>query len=304
MSRTFVILNPWAGRGAAGRKQPELERALADAGIDYTLRMTHVRGGATELTCQAIAQGYTRVVAVGGDGTINEIVNGIKRAEKTEKRSAALGIVPLGTGSDFARSAFVHDGKDLHAAVLRLVHGRTMAVDVGHVQVAGGDGRFFVNGLGLGLDAQAAAEALKIRRLKGLAVYLVAILRAQRSYRAPTMSVRYDDAHVRRRLLFASVANGRFQASGFLLTPDAQIDDGKLDVCIVDHMGLIGVVRHLPKVIHGTHVGLKEVTLAQVCAVTVAAEGPIPVATDGEVVTTDARTIHTRILPRSLELLV
>ncbi|HEU5012612.1 MAG TPA: diacylglycerol kinase family protein [Roseiflexaceae bacterium] len=304
MSRTFVILNPWAGRGAAGRKRPELEQALHDAGIDYMLRLTHVRGGATELTCQAIAQGYTRVVAVGGDGTINEIVNGIKRAERTEKRTAALGIVPLGTGSDFARTAFGQGGKDLHAAVQRLANGRTRAIDVGHVQVAGGAGRFFLNGLGLGLDAQAAAEALKIRRLKGLAVYLVAILRAQRNYQAPTMSVRYDSAHVRRRLLFASVANGRFQASGFLLTPDAQIDDGKLDVCIVDHMGLLGIMRHLPKVVRGTHARLKEVTLAQVRAVTVDAEGPIPVATDGEVVTTDARTIHAHILPQSLELLV
>lgn len=303
MSQTFVILNPWAGRGAAGRKQPELEQALADAGIDYTLSMTHVRGGATELTCQAIAQGFTRVVAAGGDGTINEIVNGIKRAEKTERRTAALGIVPLGTGSDFARTAFGHS-TDLQAAVARLVHGRSMAIDVGHVQVAGGEGRFFLNGLGLGLDAQAAAEALKIRRLKGLAVYLVAILRAQRNYKAPAMSVRYDSAHVQRRLLFASVANGRFQASGFLLTPDAQIDDGKLDVCIVDHMGLLGVVRHLPKVIQGTHGRLKEVTLAQVRTVTVDAEGTIPVATDGEVVTTSARTIHAHILSGSLELLV
>ncbi len=304
MSRTFVILNPWAGHGAAGRKRPELEHALNTVEIDYTLQMTHVRGGATELTCQAIAQGYTRIVAVGGDGTINEIVNGIKRAEKTEQRSAALGIVPLGTGSDFVRTAFGHGGKDLHVAVQRLAHGRTMAVDVGHVQVAGGDGRFFINGLGLGLDAQAAAEALKIRRLKGLSVYLVAILRAQQSYQAPAMTVRYDGAHMRRRLLFASVANGRFQGSGFLLTPDAQLDDGKLDVCIVDYMGLLGIVRHLPKVVKGTHARLKQVTLAQVSAVTVDAEGSIPVATDGEVVTTDARTINVRIVPRSLELLV
>src|SRR5690349_6746820 len=103
MPKVCVILNPWAGRGTAGRRRPELEAALGATGVEYAILATHARGGATELAWQAVERGYDRVVAVGGDGTINEVVNGIKGAEAELGRRAQLGIIPLGTGSDFIK---------------------------------------------------------------------------------------------------------------------------------------------------------------------------------------------------------
>src|SRR5689334_14526402 len=103
MDKLLAILNPWAGRGTAGRRRPELEQALREHDADYQIVTTHALGGATELAWQGVEHGYDRIVAIGGDGTLNEVVNGIKGAEAEFGRRARLGIIPLGTGSDFIK---------------------------------------------------------------------------------------------------------------------------------------------------------------------------------------------------------
>ncbi len=304
MKQHLVILNPWAGKGTAGTRRAELEQALRDAGIEYVLYATHARGGATEIAWQGVERGIERIVVVGGDGTINEVVNGIKGAEAGTGKRVQLGIVPLGTGSDFIRSFDHLEANDISGAVRRLTDGNVQLVDLGRVQVGDHEPRFFANGLGMGLDAQIAAEARKITKLKGIAVYFLAILRAIATYKAHAMTVRYDQSQVRRRLLFASVANGRMQGGGFNLTPDAKIDDGRLDLCLVDNLRLDEIVRHLPKVLEGTHTQLKQVTMGTATTVSVESAAPIPVATDGEVIATDARSITVEVVPGALEVLV
>lgn len=304
MDRVMIILNPWAGRGRAGKKRPKLEQALRKAGIDYELVPTHLRGGAIELAWQAVDRGFERIVAVGGDGTINEVVNGIKGAEQKLGRRAKLGIIPLGTGSDFIKSLDGVKPNDLAGGIRRLQSGRSIPVDIGRVQVARNAPRYFVNALGTGLDAQVAFEALQLSRLRGIAVYLVSIFRALARYKAHPMTVQYDDKRVYRRLLFASIANGRCQGGGFWLTPEALIDDGQLDLCIIDHMRLPEIVRHIPKVMGGTHTHLKQVTMGRAKHIRVECPAPIPVATDGEVIATDARQVTVETLPHGLEVLV
>src|SRR6266511_3067355 len=236
MTKLLVILNPWAGRGAAGRSRPALEQALRQAGVEHAIVATHARGGATELA------------RAGGE--------------------------------------------------------RARTIDLGRVQVDDGEPRYFINALGMGLDAQVAAESLKLTKLKGLAVYLVAIIRALASYKAHPMNVEYDGRRVHRRLLFASVANGRCQGGGFWLTPTAEIDDGLLDLCLVDNMRLDEIIRHFPKVLDGTHVDMRQVTMGRARTIGVACGAPIPVATDGEVISTDARRITAETVAGALEILV
>jgi len=181
---------------------------------------------------------------------------------------------------------------------------RIRAVDLGRVRVGDNAPRFFINALGVGLDAQVAAESLKLTKLKGLAVYLVAIIRALANYKAHPMTVEYDGNRVHRRLLFASSANGRCQGGGFWMTPDALIDDGLLDLCLVDKMRLDEIIRHLPKLMEGTHTSLKQVTMGRARNISVTCAAPIPVATDGEVIATDARHITVETLPGAIEVLV
>jgi diacylglycerol kinase (ATP) len=303
MDKSLIILNPWAGRGAAGQRRGVLEAALTQAGVPFDLVTTHARGGATELAWQAIDRGYDPIVAVGGDGTINEIVNGIKGAETSLGRRARLGIIPLGTGSDFIKTLDGVDANDIAGGVRRIAGGVPHTVDIGRVQVADGDTRYFINAVGMGLDAQVAAESLKLTRLKGMAVYLVAIIRALANYRAHPMTVEYDGQRLHRRLLFASIANGRCQGAGFWLTPSALIDDGLLDLCLVDNMRLDQIIRHIPRLMEGTHTSLKQVTMGRARNIRVTCSAPLPVATDGEVISIAARDITVETLPAALEVL-
>jgi YegS/Rv2252/BmrU family lipid kinase len=304
MNKTLLILNPWAGRGAAGKHQHHIESAMERAGLQFDLVTTHARGGATELAWQGVERGYDRLVAVGGDGTINEIINGIKGAEAKFGRRAQLGIIPFGTGSDFIKILDGVKANDVAGGIQRLINGRIKTIDLGRVQIGDQESRLFINALGIGLDAHIAAESLKLKRLRGLAVYLVAILRGVVSYRAHSMIVEYQGHRVQRQLLFVSIANGRCQAGGFWLTPDALADDGLFDLCLVDNMRLDEILRHIPKVMKGTHTKLRQVTMSRSAKVQIVCSAPMPVATDGEVLATDAREIRAEIVPHALDVLV
>lgn len=304
--KTCLILNPMAGRGAAGRRRDELEAALRAADLDYTLYTTHARGGATELTYQALSQGFERVVAVGGDGTINEVVNGLIGSRQLELGDACLGIIPLGTGSDFARAINGLSVDDLQGAVQRLVSGSLRSVDAGRVRVETAHQevtRFFINGLGAGIDALVAAEAAKITWLTGMAAYIVASLRALATYRPGVMTVRYDGKALHRRLYFATLGNGHSQGGGFRMTPSGRIDDGLLDLCAVQSLRPDQVIRYYPRLIEGTHVSLPVVTMAQVREVEISSPKAFPVAVDGEVIATDAHRVHAEVMPGAVRLI-
>lgn len=312
MNKRFIILNPNAGRGTAGKRRGELERTLQQAGVAFDLMTTHARGGATELTYHAIERGYDQVIAVGGDGTINEIINGIlgsqeRHGRKAHTRLPVLGIVPFGTGSDFIK---VLDGvkpNDLAGAVGRLARSKTQAVDAARIRVKNllqEYTRYFINGMTLGLDSQVVVESLKIEKLKGRAVYFLAILRALKNYHAHPMMVRFDGQELYRRLLFTNVANGRCQGGGFKMTPDALIDDGMLDLCMVENLRLDQIVRYLPRLLKGTHTSIRQVKMGRARRVTIDCIEPVPVATDGEIVATDARHVEVEVLPGAIEVVV
>lgn len=281
------------------QQRPALEAELRQLGVEYSVVETHGRGGATELAHQALERGYDRIAAAGGDGTINEVVNGLMRSKAQGGPEAALGIVPLGTGSDFIKVLDTVVANDVIGAARRLAVGATRAIDVGQANE-----RYFINGVGMGLDAQVAHETTKITKLKGVAVYLVGVIKALANYTSYPMTVRFDEYEIKRRLLFASVANGRCQGGTFWMTPDAQIDDGFLDLCLVERMHLPAIIRHIPNLMDGSHTKLRWVTMGRARRITVDSTGPMPFATDGEVLATDARHVELRVIPHALELIV
>lgn len=303
----YIILNPWAGRGKAGRHRSALEKALRDAGVAFDLVETHMRGEARTLTYHAVAQGYELVVAVGGDGTINEVVNGLLDGQQRLGKTATLAIVPLGTASDFAKMFAGIRLNDVLGASQRLITKHTQTIDIGVIRVeapSGNSQRYFMNGMGIGLDAQVAVESLKLSRLKGFAVYLVAIIRAVAIYKAHPMTVRFADHKIHDRMLFASVANGRSQGGGFKMTPAGVIDDGVLDLCMVQNLRLDQIIRYLPKLYAGTHTTLDVVTIGRARHIEVICANGIPVAADGEVMASNATRVVVEVVPNAVRMLV
>jgi YegS/Rv2252/BmrU family lipid kinase len=310
MAELCVILNPHAGRGRAGRRQAELEQALCAAALDYRLHRTRQRGDAAKLAYQELQQGCDTLAVVGGDGSINEVVNALLHHaahRRLSQAQAALGIVPVGTGSDFIKSLEGFTSDDIGAAVDRLAAKHTRRIDAGRVQVVSDTGEhthFFINNLALGIDAAVAAESQRVPYLTGTASYMAGAVRALLQHRIQPMTVRYADTELRRTFLLATVANGRCQGGGFWLTPDASLDDGLLDMCLVDRLRPDQIVHYLPRAMRGKHTRLPRVQMARASHITVEYTRPALIVTDGEVVATAARRLTVDVLPAALALLV
>jgi YegS/Rv2252/BmrU family lipid kinase len=309
MAELCVILNPHAGRGRAGRRQAELEQALHSAGLDYRLHRTRKRGDTAKLAYQALQHGYNTIAVVGGDGSINEGVNALLHHAAHRRLShaqGALGIVPMGTGSDFIKSLEGFTSNDIGAAVARLAAGHTRRIDAGRVRVTSDSSEythFFINNLALGIDAAVAAESQHIPYLTGTASYMAGAVRALLQHRIQPMTVHFADTELHRSFLLATVANGRCQGGGFWLTPDALLDDGLFDLCLVDRLRPDQIVRYLPRAMRGTHTDLPRVQMARASHMTVEYTRPALVVTDGEVVATAARQLTVDVLPAALALL-
>lgn len=297
MTRFYAIVNPAAGLGAARRAWSTVRAVLEEAGAEVEMRETVGRGHATELAEAAVALGWPAVIAVGGDGTVHEVANGILRAsEGLRESAAALGMVPVGSGNDFALLAGL--SRDPAVAARRLLSGERR-VDVGRV----GE-RWFTNGVGVGIDARVAVEANRDRRFKGMAIYLWALAKVLRSFRAPVIRVETDDGEVfDRPLTLVTVGNGGRHGGGFWICPDASIDDGVFDVCVCDGLSRLRILRFLPRVVRGTHTGVSCVHMRRVRRVRITSATPLPVHADGEILFEDARELEIEIAPGRLRLL-
>jgi YegS/Rv2252/BmrU family lipid kinase len=302
LSRFYAIVNPTAGRGAALRAWSVVRPILEGAGAEVELAETTRRGHAAGLAEAAVRAGWPAVVALGGDGTVHEVANGILRASAGRpEAAAALGVVPVGSGNDFALLAKVP--RDPAQAARRLLAGERR-VDVGRVEVGGVGGRWFTNGVGVGLDARVAVEANRNRRLRGIGIYLWALARVLRSFRPPAVRVETDGGEVMERpLTLVTVGNGGRHGGGFWICPDAVIDDGLLDLCVCDGLSTLQVLRFLPKTIRGTHVGASCVHMRRVSRVRLTSEAPLAVHADGEILAEDAHELEISIEPGRLRLL-
>ena len=286
--RYYAIVNPTAGRGAAAKAWPAVRDALAAGGARVQLAPTRGRGHAMELA-EAAAAEWPVIVAVGGDGTVHEVVNGLLRASAPGEAAAALGIVPVGSGNDFALLAGL--SRDPGEAARRIAAGDERRVDVGRV-----GSRWFTNGVGVGLDAHVAVEANRARRLRGIGIYLWALAKVLRSFTPPVMRVEIDGGEVMERpMTLVTVGNGGRHGGGFWICPDARIDDGLLDVCVCDGLSKPRILRFLPKVMRGTHVGESCVHLRTARRVRISIESPVPVHADGEILAEDARELEIEI---------
>lgn len=294
-----MIVNPVAGGGAAGRAAERIRGLLSDGGVRVEVLRTAARGHAAALAEASAREGWPAVVSLGGDGTVHEVANGLLRAAEPGAAAVPLGIIPVGSGNDFATLAGVP--RDPDAAARRVLSGVTRAVDVGRLAVDGGAPRFFTNGVGVGLDARVAIEANRHRRGKGIAIYLWALLRVLRHFPPPRLAVSLDGGPASDRLrTMVTVANGARHGGGFWIAPDAAVDDGVLDVAMVEPLGRVAILRFLPRVMRGAHGGHPAFSVTKAVRVEITSPDPLPVHADGEIVAEDAHALSMEVLPGRL----
>jgi diacylglycerol kinase (ATP) len=297
-----VILNPAAGRGYGARAESKVCQFLADEGIDFDLVRTEAPWHAAKLAEQAAKDGIETVVAAGGDGTANEIINGLMMASQGGAAGgmrSKLAIIPAGSGSDFASGIGLP--ADLRDACRRIALHRTKAIDVGRVTVAGQEPRYFANVVGVGFDGAVLLETLKIKHLRGLTLYLLAVLKTIfMEFRAPMTTIEFDGQRMELPAMLASVANGPREGGGFFIAPGAKPDDGLFDLCIAREVSRLTILRLLPHFLKGTHVDLEPVTMAQARKVSISAPDGLIAHVDGEVLCTNAQRIECEIIPGAL----
>ncbi len=283
----MVVLNPTAGRGQGQRRRLELEPLLMvaverynskninePASLTWEIIETTAALRATELAGRASAEGAAIVAAAGGDGTLNEVANGIVGTE------AMLGILPLGTGNDFARDLGL--GTDLSAAVEALCFGTPRPIDLGKC-----NGRWFLNIAGCGFDAVVAQRVNQgFRFLHGTAAYLAAVAQSLIGLKAAEMRLTLDDDTIDVRALMCSVCNTTCYGGGMKIAPDAKIDDGWFDICIIGEAGRWEFLRTFPHVFKGTHTTHPKVRIVRARNVTIESSTALPLLIDGEVLGT------------------
>ncbi|HKC39180.1 MAG TPA: diacylglycerol kinase family protein [Gemmatimonadales bacterium] len=273
MLHAHVILNPVAGRGAAGRAEAVVARAFRAQGWAVDVARTARPGHGEELATAAVQQGAKHVVAVGGDGTVHEVANGLLRAGS----DAVLGVVPIGSGNDFAKLVGVYK-HDPVRAVARLVTARPTRFDAGRVL-----DEWFVNSLGFGFGPAVVKTRNAMQHLRGFLSYLVPIVQTFFTFEPPVLDLTAAGFRERGNMMMVEVCNGTTAGGSYRFAPDADPADGKLDVCVIRRVSLPRFLLAIPRVMRGTHVTMREVTLIKTTKLVVRSpEEPLVLHVDGE----------------------
>ena len=297
--KTKLILNPTTNHGQSLQQAADLRMAAPHAGWSGT----DYPGHAIELTRQAAEEGYDLVVVLGGDGTVHEVINGLMQVPKEIR--PALGIVPLGSGNDFAHILGIPDdpGEALHSAL----NGQLHALDVGSVCDENGRLEYFNNTIGMGFDSLVNMHTRKITAIHGFMMYFVALMRTIfRNFDAIEMHVETDQEAWDLTALMLALGNGPREGGGFIITPDAKVDDGLLNYVTIRKISRLMMLRLVPEVMKGTHGRFKQVRMGTCRRMTVTSKQPLYVHCDGEIYAgfgSDVRNLTIQILPNSVQFL-
>ncbi|MFC2013566.1 diacylglycerol/lipid kinase family protein [Chloroflexota bacterium] len=277
-----VIVNPKAGASSTHRRWSRISQLLKRVGLSFDYEYTEGVGHAIELARVAASDGYRYLVAVGGDGTVNEVANGI--LSSTNSTNTALGIVSTGTGSDFVRSVGIP--RDYTSACSFLTSSRRLLIDVGVVEYQSHGQtlrRFFINAVGVGFDAAVVEATERLPKYFGGTIpYLGGLMRTLVGYRNKSVVLSIGGRVESRRILNVVVANGCYFGGGMRVAPEAELNDKLLDVVVVDDIGKFELLKALPMVYKGTHGTHPKVSMEKAENITVESSERVLVHADGE----------------------
>jgi diacylglycerol kinase (ATP) len=277
------IVNPVAGAGRSGREWPRIRQLFRGEGLSFEYDITEAPGHAIELAREAAGNGYDMVVSVGGDGTINEIVNGLYASGNI--KDAVLGIVSTGTGSDYIRTVGVPRRSE--EACRCLLNPKKRLVDLGVVEYMNNgrrEERLFVNFAGLGFDAEIVRRTTQqFKALGALPSYLLGVLTTLLFYRNHDISIELDGELLNKRVCTVIMNNGRYGGGSMFTAPHAELADGWLDVLIIGDLNKPDLLWSIPRIYKGTHLTHSKVTMKKVKEIKVGSlSGKMQLQADGE----------------------
>jgi len=298
-----VIVNPVAGAGRTGRLWPQIMSLFKGHGLRFEHDITEAPGHAIELAKTAAGKGYEMVISVGGDGTINEIVNGLYAAGNIG--DALLGIISTGTGGDYIRTIGIP--RRYEDACQRFLQPKKRKVDLGIVEYAHNGRRaerIFVNFAGMGFDAEIVRRTTQqFKALGSMPSYLLGTLTTLLSYVNRDISIIVDGQAEDRRVCTVIMNNGKYGGGGMFTAPHADLSDGLLDVLIVGNLSKPDLLRSLPRIYKGTHLTHPKVTMKKAKEIEVRSlGGRMHLQADGELL--GEVPARFRILPSALNVIV
>jgi diacylglycerol kinase (ATP) len=302
VSSARLIVNPAAGAGRTAKKWPHIKELLKNAGLHFEHDITEAPGHAIELAKSAVNKGYKLVVSVGGDGTINEIVNGIYATGGI--KDIELGIIGTGTGSDYIRTIGI--SRHYQESCQHLVNPVKKSVDLGVVEFLN-DGqstkRIFANFAGLGFDAEVVrATTKKFKNLGGKPAYLLGLLSTFATYKNRTIHLTLDGQKENRKICTIVMSNGKYGGGSMLIAPNADPCDGLFDVMIIGDVSKPDLLWSLPRIYRGTHLTHPKVTMKRAKFVEIYADNNMSIQADGDLV--GEAPARFRVLPSALNILI
>ena len=296
-----VILNPYANRWKAQARWPEAEAALKSAGVDFELVVSEGPGLITGLAEQAVRQGFSPVIAAGGDGTIGEAVNGLARAAKTEKDLLGpLGILPLGTANDLVYNLGLP--LDLQTAAQIIKTGNTKRMDVGKV-----NDRYFANNSAAGLEPYVTTKQVRITWISGILRYLVAAVWAIMERPNWVAEIKWDDGEYHGPVSLVTIGNGSRSGGVFYMIPHADPFDGKLTFVYgyrSTRLAMLGTLPRAMKPAAGSYVEMDGIIEQNATWIKIHLENPSPAHTDGELFSNAIQDLEYSIYPGRLQVLM
>lgn len=291
MKHLFIV-NPAAGKGKTLQLIPEIKKIFAGRSDEPLVEITEKPGHATELVKSYVSKEHYRVYSVGGDGTVNEVVNGLVGS------GSSLAVIPAGTGNDFIKN--FTNVKDLHHILLHAVDGTEKCIDLGRV-----NGRYFVNISSIGLDAMVAYNMTRFKKLplvSGAPAYILGLLSTLFSFDSYPLKIAIDGEYIEKKSLLIAIANGRYYGGGIKAAPHASLEDGKFDICLVREMGKLEILKFFPKYAEGRHSEIEGIRFYRGQKIEISGSIPMALNIDGEVQM--AREAVFEILPEALRLVV
>ncbi|MFH1597910.1 MAG: diacylglycerol kinase family protein [Patescibacteria group bacterium] len=292
----YVIVNPTANRGDAAAMIPQLESLFNTKKIEYKMEVTKAPLHATELARQAASSGYPVIIAAGGDGTVNEVVNGLVGSD------SVLGVLPLGSGNDFSKNLALRK-QDLDFDLKVLLKKKVKKIDLGII-----NDHYFASQTSMGFTGRVNNYVKQSPAfLRGYSMMIYSIMRILIDYYPHHLQITMKDDKDKTIKLdgdytICDVGNGRYEGDGFQLTPDARLDDGILDVCLADTVTRKYILRLLPKIMQGQHVNMPHISMYKVKEITVESDKIIPLHYDGEL-NNQYKKVVIKVVPAALKVI-